>query len=220
MKDFLKFVLLFIIGLIFLFFVGFYFTTQEINQMQSSFSAIDFLKSQSSDLNQTNTIKAEYKEFISPDEKLKLKYQDDWQEIKDKTEIDKLFPLDIKEKYGLQVLFLARRINEKGPAQLVISKGETKQASSSKELINNLIEDIYKQIENAQTEILNVQTEHKKGEFEVKYIYGNHIFRSKEIVRLTSNEDFYIIDFFAPDNLWKNFEEEIEKLIESIQLSD
>lgn len=161
----------------------------------------------------------EYKEFISPNSKLQMRYSTDW--IKTQSQdLQLAFPEEQKEVYRPEILFMAQRISTKGLTQLVISKLN---------FVDQNIEEIIEKMRQANLKqgwtmkIINSYIQEKEATFDAVYQSSNsNNFRSKEKIIILEEKDqepkFYLIAFIALEKEWSEFEKEAEDIISSAQL--
>jgi len=161
----------------------------------------------------------DYKEFISPDQKLRMRYSTDW--IKMPSQDLKLaFPQKQKEAYNPEIIFAAQRISTKGFTQLAIYRLY---------FVDQNIEEIIEEMKQANLQqgwtmkILDAAIQEKEAVFEAIYQNSNgNSFRSKEKILLLQEKDqktkFYLIAFIAFEKEWAAFEKEAGDIIGSAQL--
>ena len=165
--------------------------------------------------------KVSYKEFISPDGKLKIKYSSDWIEIKDEKILAKTTPKEKIEKYGLETLFLAQKLRKEKIAQLIISELNLDKKKSFENIIEEMKEANHQQ--GWEMEIIKSEIKDNENVFEAKYRkqdrYDTH---SKEKILLLEPEDekrkVYLIAVITLDRDWQEFTEEADEIINSAQL--
>jgi hypothetical protein len=165
--------------------------------------------------------KVSYKEFISPDGKLKIKYSTDWIEIKDEKILEKISPMERVEKYGQKTLLLAQKLRKEKIAQLIISELNLDKQKN----FEDIIEEMKKVNRQRGWEMKVIKSEIKDSEdvFEAKYRkqdrYDTH---SKEKIILLEPEGekrkVYSIAVITLDRDWQEFTEEAEEIINSVQL--
>lgn len=158
---------------------------------------------------------SDYKEFISPDEKLKLKYHSLWIEFPKET-LENLNKEIVKT--GSEILFFAQKFDlEKTTfTSLIIQELNSENGSGTEEIIEKIKKEAEEK--NIGMEILKLEIKEKEANLETKYQQEDgDIFHSKEKIILTENK-IYLISFIAPDKDWLNFEQEAEEIINSVQL--
>ena len=162
-----------------------------------------------------------YKEFISPDGKLKMIYPSDWIEIKDEKILEEITPKEKVEKYGLETLFFAQKLRKEKIAQLIISELNLDKQKN----FENIIEEMKEANRQQGWEMEIIKSEIRDGEdvLEAKYRktdrYDVH---SKEKILLLTPENekrkVYLITVIALDKNWQEFAEEAEEIINSTTL--
>lgn len=171
----------------------------------------------------TNSDKIVYKEFTSPDGKLKMKYSSDWIEIKEEELLEKIIPKEEAEKYSLKNLFLAQKFKAGKYAQLKVNE----LTLAEKETIEKIIEEMKES--NLQqgwdTEIIKLEIKDNEAIFEAKYQKPDRLAtHSKEkIIILESQEGkkkAYLIVFIAFEKDWRELEKEADEILESAHLID
>ena len=213
----LKIILLFLLVIGILISVGLYYASQKLEKIKNSIEP-ETLSQINSLISKEEQKNLEHKEFVTPDGKLKLKYLSNWREIKDPATLEKNLPKEIKENYGLEILFLARRLTGKGLSQLEICKG-TLEAESVKEFIE-ATKALY-QKEGWEMEIID-SSKPKDNEyiFEIRYSKPNrHSFRSKEKI-VFLEDTAYIVTFFTAERDWNNFLKESNEIMDSVEIID
>jgi len=153
-----------------------------------------------------------YKEWISPDEKLKLKYPAEWMEMDIRT-LESYVQREIEEK----PLFLAQKlvIEKSTIVFLTVNKLKPEAGSNAEEILEKMKEDAKKR--EGEMGISNFEIEDKIAIFEAKYKRKDGpVFHSKE--KMILNNETYLISFFAFEKDWSVFEKEGEEIIDSAQL--
>lgn len=154
------------------------------------------------------------KEFVSPDKKLSFKYGYDWITV-DINYLEQIPTTELMQKYDLKPLFMARKIEISGAfVQLIISQGPFNP--------NNALEEI--QIDSAASgwdmEIIQFQYEETILSFDANYSKKGELkLYSREKIIFNDSENAFFIEFFALEQNWKNFEQEIDEIFSSIQLN-
>ena len=155
------------------------------------------------------------KEFISPDGKLKLKYPSDWTEVNTTTfegtlseEAKKVFnPLFLAQKMKIEnFIFSTLAVEE------LFSEGE----KTPEEIVAD-IENYHQQKE--KITILKLEKEEKKIIFEGSQgeMFGFNIFLKGAFLPTKENKTYLVIfTVFGKD--WAEFQKDIEKVLESIEL--
>jgi hypothetical protein len=156
---------------------------------------------------------SEYKEFTSPDGKLKLKYLADWIEM-DKGFLETFNQEIIKKE--VKILFFAQKLKVKTGsfAYLVIQELEKEKWKS----LDEIIEEMKKESKERGVEIEIVKVDKENGIFEAKYKKANQpeIHSSEKIVE--GKEKIYLIAFLTFGKSWEEFQPEMNSIFDSIQL--
>jgi hypothetical protein len=153
-----------------------------------------------------------YKEWTSPDRKLKMKYSADWMEMDMRT-LESYIHREIEEK----PLFLAQKlvIEKSTFALLTVDKLKPELGLNAEEILEKMKEDAQKR--EGEMEILKIESRDKETIFEAKYNKKNGpVFHSKE--KMIIDKEVYLISFFAFEKDFPVFEKEAEEIINSIQL--
>jgi len=165
------------------------------------------------------TGESNYKEFTSPDGKLKIKYPSDWLEIKDEKSLEGIIPEEWKERYNLQTLFFAQELKTGEIGQIIVNKGDFDIQ------IEEIIEEMKKsnQTKGWTMEIINSNLE--EGIFEAKYQKTDHYdLHSKEKILFSDGQEntkkAYLTAFIVFDKDWEKFENKANEVINSVQLVD
>lgn len=160
-----------------------------------------------------------YKEFISPDGKLKMKYPSDWLETKDEKFLEEFIPEEWKNKYNLQTIFFAQELKTGKIGQIIVNEGDFDIQ------IEEIIEEMKKsnQAKGWTMEIINLNLE--EGIFEAKYQKTDHYdLHSKEKILFSEGKEnakkAYLIAFIVFDKDWEKFENKADEVINSVQLVD
>jgi len=155
----------------------------------------------------------EYKEFISPDGKLKIKYLGDWMEI-DK-EIFETFNQEMIRK-GAKILFFAQKFKvRKGAfAFLIIQELEKERWKN----LDEIIEETKKEIKEKGGEMEVVKVNEREGILEAKYKRLNQpeIYSLEKI--LNGEKKIYLIIFLTFKKDWEEFFDEANSIFNSAQL--
>jgi len=153
-----------------------------------------------------------YKEWTSPDGKLKLKYPADWMEMDIRT-LESYIQREMEEK----PLFLAQKlvIEKSTFAFLTVDKLKAVEGLSTEKILEKMKEDTRKR--EGEMEVLKIETSDKEVVFEAKYSRKNGpTFQSKE--KMILNEGTYLISFFTFEKDFPEFEKEAREIINSAQL--
>jgi len=156
-----------------------------------------------------------YKEWISPDGKLKIKYPSYWIEMEEESLKSYLSPSEKGE-----VLLFAYRFQLKGftfttPSFLVV------QNLNFEKNLEKVIEEMEKEAQEREGEmkIINLKIEENQAEFEAEYKSKiGEIFYSKEKLILVE-ENLYSISIFSAKKDWTRIEEEANEIFDSIEFS-
>ena len=163
----------------------------------------------------------EYKEFISPNGELKMKYPSDWIEIKDEV-LEKIIPKEYGKRYELKILFSAQKFKMGGEfAQIIVSRGNFEAGISFDEILEEMKESNRQQGWNM--EIIKLEIEVNIAIFEAKYQkLDRYDTYSKEKILLGEEKEgkrkVYLIAFVTFEKDWAGFEKEADEIIQSIQL--
>jgi hypothetical protein len=226
MKNLIKYILILsfiLIGLIFLLPRGFkYLGEQQLKKLGVPLENLPPVKLEEIKPEMFKEETGNYKEFISPDGKLKMKYSSSWIEAKSEV-LEKITPEEYKREYELETLFSAQKFKvDGGFAQLVISKGVFGAETSFEEIIEDMKEGNQKK--GWSMEIL--KSEKKGNEITFEAIYKKaerYDVRSKEkIIFLEPKEgkkETYFIAFLTLERYWQNFKDEADFIISSTQLT-
>jgi len=151
----------------------------------------------------------DYKEWISQDGKLKMKYPADWMEMK--KEIFEGFTQEDKGK----TLFFAQKFELEKAAQAFLTVQELNLEEENG--IEEIIEEMKKNVEEkeGEMEILKLEIEDKTAVFEASY-KGKTGFplRSKEKIILNEKKG-YLISFSTFEKNWPDLQKEAEEIINS-----
>ncbi len=154
------------------------------------------------------------KEFVSPDKKLSFSYGYDWITV-DINYLEQIPTTELMQKYDLKPLFMARKIEISGAfVQLIVSQGSFNP--------NNALEEI--QINSAASgwnmEIIQFQPEETTLSFEANYSKKGELkLHSREKIIFNNSENAFFIEFFALEQDWKNFEQEINEILDSVKVN-
>ena len=153
-----------------------------------------------------------YKEWVSPDGKIKMKYSADWVE----TDIEMFESYSQREIEG-KPLFLAQKFSFEGgvPYFLIVQELDIKEKDTEK-IFGKMTEDVQKN--EGEMEILNSEEKDKEILFEAKYTKKDKpTLLSKEKIIL-NEERGYLIACLAFEKNWLGFQKEAEEIINSAQL--
>lgn len=155
-----------------------------------------------------------YKEFISPDGKLKMSYPSDW------TVMDNQFLESSQSQVTMKgkVLFIAQKFswNTAGLAILSVQELNFEPEKRTEEILETLKEES-KQKE-GEMEILKSEIEDREVFFEAKYKRGANLdLHSEEKVIITEGKT-YLVSFFTSKKDWAAFQKEGEDILNTVQL--
>lgn len=156
-----------------------------------------------------------YKEFVSPDGKLKLSYPSSWLEV----EGENLNNLQEKaESHGLKLLFLAQNLDLAGFGQILVHEGYF----DSQEEFEQIIEKM-KQINQEQDwdmQVMNLKIKDEEAVFEAEYQKTDrYSLHSKEKIILIETTEgkkkVGLIAFIVFKKDWSDFKEQADFVISS-----
>ena len=187
----------------------------QFKSFKGSMSEIELpeLKMPDADLELFPEESTEYKEFVSPDGKLKLTYLADWTEIEG--EATKAFEQELIEE--AKSLFFAQKLKIKNRVFAFLLVRELNLGND----LEKIIEEIKKGVEEkgGGMEIANLEIKEGEASFEAQYKKdGNFIFSSKEKIFLGEDKCFLIM-FMSLNNDWTGFEKEIKEIFDSVQIT-
>lgn len=143
------------------------------------------------------------KEFLSPDGKLKIKYSSDWIELENLNE-NIFYPF----KEGEILLCLLKLRAEKMASAFFIAE------KFEEEKIEEFLQ---KMEENEKINFLNLEKGEKEIFFKGRKLTEEEIFFLEGKIILNQNK-IYRVFGMASENFWPLYEEEVEKMINSIHL--
>lgn len=157
-----------------------------------------------------------YKEFISPNKELKLKYPSDWIENKEEE-------MKINEtigEYGFKCLFLAQKFTGEKNAVLIIEELTLKKTEGFDEIINKMKK--INQKDGWKMQVIKSEMQESEMIFEATYQKeGEEEFYSKEKILLSQaqNEETraFLIAVITLYQDRQEFAQEVDYLIDSIQ---
>lgn len=156
-----------------------------------------------------------YKEFVSPDGKLKLSYPSSWLEV----EGENLNDLQEKaESHGLKFLFLAQNLNLAEFGQTLVHEGYFDYQEEFEQIIEKM-----KQVNQEQgwdMQVINLEIKDEEAVFEAKYQKTDrYSLRSKEkiilIETIEGKKKMGLIAFIVFDKNWPDFKEQADFVISS-----
>jgi hypothetical protein len=165
-----------------------------------------------------------YKEFISPDEKFKLKYPQDCIEIKNPALFKEFAPQKLKEKYGLEILFLGLKLQGAKSLSLqemksflfIVGKGNFSEGfDKAAEEIKKINEE-----ENVKTKNIKIVPEKKEIIYEGEHQSKEGILNYLKEKYFLSDQTFYLLISITPEKNLSDFEKEIDEIFDSAQILD
>ncbi len=155
-----------------------------------------------------------YREFIAPDGKFKIKYPTGWFLIKDVETMGTTAPQEWKEKYDFQTLLLAQQFQAEKFTQLIISEG------SFNIPVEEIIEEMKKinQEQGLKMEIIKSDVEDNKVVFEARYLMANspNLYSKEEI--MSAMEKTYLIAFISFEKDWQEVKGQADFILSSVQI--
>jgi len=161
------------------------------------------------------------KEFLSQDERLKMKYPKDWEETEN-IDMTKIIPQEYIKQYNIQLPLFALKVKGYGYfSQLTVLEMEINIQEDFKE-----VEKVLKKInqENGWSmTIINKTTEENIVIFETKYQKPGqtNMYAKEKIVFLEPKENkkkVYIVTISGPEESWQEISEEANFVINSVSL--
>jgi hypothetical protein len=199
-----KFLFSIIISIIFLSF----FTYWHLKRVTQNLSKIEIPKIEIPKPETFLQPKAEPKEFISPDGKLKFRYSSDWVEIPGE-EWQETISSEAK------ILFFSTKFKiEKGAfASLVVQE-----VNWEKEL-KEFIEEMKRRAKErgGEIEILNLEIKEREANLKARYKKERANFISREKI-IFGEKKIYLISVFSFERFWPEFENEAEEILNSAHL--
>ncbi len=204
---------------------GNYFLQQQLKQaggvdFSEIMSQIEELPSEQIFESQTQEENA--KKFISSDKKLKIEYSLKWIETPSES-LQRIIPNEQIQEYNLTNLLLAQRFEISGEfAQLIIDQAFFNIEKSFEQIINEMQKANLEQGWNM--DIIESKTENNQIIFEARYQKSKSysLYSKEKIIFLDpeeSNKKAYLISFITFDKDWLKFEQEADKIFDSIQIS-
>lgn len=192
-------------------------TYQQFKGFREISSEIDLPEFKMPEFNLSNLQEnTENKEFISPDNKLRIEYPSSWL-VLPKEGLENLNQEIVK--INSEILFFAQKFNLQDATfiSLAIQKLHLEEGQDLETVIYQMEEDAKKEEKNG--EILQSKINDKNAYLETRYKKeGEATFITKEKAILHENE-VYIITFIAQEKNWSIFEEEVEEIFNSIQFN-
>jgi len=188
-----------------------FFTYWQFKNLQKTFPGVKLPKIEMPKSESLFPQKTDYKEFTSPDGKLKLKYLSDWMEIPKES-----FQGEIGAE--AKVLFFANKfkIEKAAFASLIVQELDLEKETS----IENIVEKMKKEAEKkGKMEVLKLEIKNGEGYLTAKYVKeAGSVFFSKEKIILGENKA-YLVTIFTLENWWSEFEEEAKEILGLVQLN-
>lgn len=154
-----------------------------------------------------------YKEFTSPDGKLKMRYPADWTVMDSQLIESTQSQVTVKGK----VLFLAQKFSweETAISFLSVQELNLETGKSAEEIIEALKEESKKR--GGEMEVIKLEIKDKELFFEAKYKReGNLDLHSEEKVILTEGKN-YLVSFFTLEKDWSKSQKEGEDILSTVQ---
>lgn len=232
MGKLIKIIIILVVVLMLIFLIGKgaeFWTLKKLEQTGISFSKEELQQI----LKQRALDEITYKEWVSPDGKLKLEYPSNWIEVKN---LEKFIPEISFERYDLKYLFLAQKIEVGKFAQLIVQEMMIEIDKTFEEIIEEMKESNLQEGLNMKI-ITSTTTEENFFVFEAKY--ENKIdFHSKEKIiflepkkepvsasrppviasQLKENKKVYLIAVIGLEKDWPDLKEEANSIINSVQI--
>lgn len=189
-------------------------TYWQFKSFRESLSKVELPKFEMPEIKPFTSGEKKYQEFISPDEKLRLKYSSDWTNVGTES-IENLNRGMIKE--GAKILFFGHKVKlEKAAFASLLIQEINLEGEKIEEIIEEMKESIKKN--GGEMEISQSKIGEKEAYFEAEYKRKEGtIFLSKEKI-LISGEKAYSIGIFALDSFWPEFKDEADEILNSAQI--
>jgi hypothetical protein len=158
-----------------------------------------------------------YKEFISPDGKLKVSYPANWIKI-EIPQIEKTLPEKFTEDYDLKLLLFAQKFEGEKFAQLNISQMIIDSGKKIEEIVEEIKESNLER--DWEMKIVKSEVGERGLTFEAKYRKeGKPTLYSRErFIALQPEEGkkkVFLVEFITFDKDWEGFEKEAEEILNS-----
>ncbi len=189
---------------------------QQLLQERGIDSILDISKIQSIDFEKEEQ---GYKEFISPDGKLKLNYPSSWLGV----EGEDLNNLQEKaESHGLKFLFLAQSLDLGKFGQIIVHEGSFDSQEGFEQIIEKMKQT--NQEQGWDMQIMNLEIEDEEAVFEAEYQKTDRydIHSQEKIVIIETTEDKKKVDliaFIVFDKDWPSFKEQADFVIDSATIN-
>ncbi len=189
-----------------------FFTYRHFKSWRESLSEVEMPKFEMPKFEIPSKKEGGYKEFVSPDGELKMKYPADWMEMK-----KEMFEGFTQEGEG-KTLFFAQKFEFEKTAQafLTVQELNLKEKKGAEEIIEEMKKDV--EAKEGKMEILKLEIEDKTAVLEASY-KGKTGFplRSKEKIILNEKKG-YLISFSTFEKNWPDLQKEAEEIINSTTL--
>jgi len=198
-------IIIFILGLSFI-------TYWQFKSFQESLSKVEVSKFETPEISTELWLgeKEGYKEFITPDGKLKMKYPAYWLEMEESS-LKNFF----QTTEEAEILLFAYRFKLKNLTDLVFL---AVQKLNSEKNLEKVIEEAERDAKERGVEIINLKIEENQAEFEEEYqSKTGGIFYLKEKLIL-AGENIYSISILSPEKNWSQIEKEANEILDSVQI--
>ena len=171
------------------------------------------------ELPQEKPSEGSYKEFESPDGKLKMKYPSDWAET-ETIDVTQLISQEFLKKYDIRLPLFALKVDQEGQFfQLIVMEMQLTHQGNFEEVIN-----ILKEINSPKgwdMEIVKKTGEGREIVFETEYrkLGQSNVYAKEKMLFLELEEKkqkIYIITVSGPERDWQKFSEEAGFIIDSV----
>jgi len=209
---------IFIIIILIIFLLGFavYWQFRTFQKSLSQVGEIQFPKFEMPNIEELLSSKnKEKKEFVSPDNKIKLKYSSTWIELDPET-LEQMNKEAVKEEG--EILFFAQKFKLEKAALAFLTVQEISKKEKS---IEGFIETMKKETEEkgSKMEVIDLETKEGMASLEAKYQKEKSPpFHSKAKIFFTKDK-IYLISIFSLEKDWQEFEKETDEILNSIQFT-
>jgi len=227
MKRSLKIILIIIVALIAVLLIGNYYLerllrttlrtdSKNINLFVEPPDLSKIENSLSPEQSVTSTI--EYKHFTSPDNKLTLRYPNDWIEIKNKEKLKGVAPQELTEKYNLKVLLLAQKPKMGTLIQLVVNEGFFQKNTNFQDVIEIMKESNQK--DGWEMEVTDLEIKEMEAIFEARYSKQSllPLFSEEKLILFpqeNGKEKMYLVAVISFEKDREKFIKEMKEIINS-----
>jgi len=160
-----------------------------------------------------------FKEFVSPDEELKLKYSTAWMDVNEEI-LATTIPNKAKEDYNFERLLFASKFSKETVSNLIVSQAffdEDKEIEEIIEIIKELNEE-----DGLEMRIIEEEMKDNRYSFEATYKKDNSVMNTKEEMILMEPKEgkrkIFFVSFVVYNESWENYKEEAEDIFHSIQI--